>query len=338
MEARYSTIFSTDHRPVSAVISFSDITERLEKEVVYSKWQQSLAERPENSYTLFRCNLSKNASFDSREGTLIGLQFERERATFNERTAEYAQRCVYAEDLPQYIAFMNSDSLLAGYYRGSRSHTLEYREKAGEGVRWIRLTVDLVEYPTSRDVEAYLMYEDIDERKKAELLTLELSKTDPLTGVLNRSTFIARTDEIIAASKPDALHALFMLDVDAFKHINDTLGHGAGDRVLLDTTERIRASLRPGDFIGRLGGDEFFLFLRDVSGREAVAEMAEEVVQKTNQAIEQGVKVSCSVGIALCPDDGTCFDTLYLHADDALYQVKRSGKAHYAFYQADART
>ncbi|MDD3919907.1 MAG: PAS domain-containing protein, partial [Eubacteriales bacterium] len=146
LEAQYTTVFSNNGRPVSAVITFVDVTKQLETEVVYNKWQQSLDERPHDSYTLFRCNLSKKASFDSWEGSLLQVRFDPEKATFEERTQEYVEQCVFEEDRAVYKAFMNADALLANYDRGHRSDTLEYREQMPDGsVRWLRLSVDLVE-------------------------------------------------------------------------------------------------------------------------------------------------------------------------------------------------
>lgn len=332
LEAQYTTVFSHSGEPVSAVISFTDITEKLEKEVVYNKWQQSLAERPEDSYTLFRCNLSRGASYDSWEGKLLKVHFDDAKQTFDERTAEYVAQCVYEGDRERYRAFMNTDSMLASFYRGHRSDKLEYREQLPDGsVRWLMLSVDLVEYPNSREIEVYLMYEDIDKQKRADLMTLERAETDPLTGILNRATFITRMDGILRASGPDEKHALLMLDVDNFKHVNDTLGHGAGDQVLCDLTGQISAILRRDDLIGRLGGDEFFVFLKNVPGPDAVAAKARQICALTIYAQGSDIPVTASIGIAMIPQDGGSFDELYKRVDATLYREKRRGKKGFLF-------
>lgn len=331
LEAQYTTVFSDAGSPVSAVISFTDITEQLEKELVYNKWQQSLENRPTQSYTLFRCNLSKNASFESREGTLVDLPLSDSAKTFTELTEEYAAR-VALEDRERYLAFMDSDTMLASYYRGHRSDTLEFRELGPDGaVRWLRLSVDLVEYPNSKDVEAYLMYEDISESKTAEIRTRTLAETDPLTGILNRSAFIERMESIINSSAPGEKHAMLMLDVDHFKEINDSCGHDVGDRVLLELTGSMRAVLRRGDLIGRLGGDEFLIFLQNVTDGALAARKAQQLCSLGVPIPELDAVVTVSIGIAMLPQDGLHFDELYRKADAALYRQKRAGRDGYHF-------
>ena len=333
LTARYTTVFADDGSPVSAVITFVDVTDQLEKEVVYSKWKQSLSERMNDSYTLFRCNLTKGTSFDSREGGLLDIDFGITEGTFDERTAEYAREYVSEEDREAYARFLDSGSLLAKYYRGRRSDSIEYRERRADGsVRWLRLTVDLMEYPKSKDVEIFMMYENIDEHKRAELLTLERSETDPLTGVLNRTVFIERLEDIVKKN-PNEMHALLMLDVDEFKQVNDTLGHNAGDEVLKNLTARISSILRRGDLLGRLGGDEFFVFLKNIPNDEVAAAKAQSICSMNLRPSGANANVSVSIGIAMVPRDGSDFDTLYKKVDAALYREKKRGKNGYLFCQ-----
>ena len=260
------------------------------------------------------------------------MDFDSAKQTFDERTAEYVNQCVYEGDRERYIAFMNTGAMLAAYYRGHRSDKIEYREQLADGsVRWLKLSVDLVEYPNSREIEVYLMYEDIDKQKKDDLVTLERAETDPLTGILNRATFISRMELLLNGSGIGEKHALLMLDVDNFKHVNDTLGHGAGDQVLCDLTGSISAMLRRDDLIGRMGGDEFFVFLKDVPNAEAVAAKANKICALTIYAEGSDVPVTASIGIAMVPQDGNDFDSLYKKADAALYRQKNRGKKGYLF-------
>lgn len=334
LEAQYTTVFSDTGKPVSAVITFTDITEQLEKELVYNKWQQSLANRPSDSYTLFRCNLSKNSAFESCEGTLVDARFSRGRHSFSELTAEYAKR-VFPEDRSRYLAFMDSDAMLAGYYRGRRSDTLEYRELGKNGaVRWLCLSVDLVEYPNSRDVEVYLMYEDVTASKEAQLLAKEQAETDPLTGILNRTAFAEQMKQIIKKSGAGEKHALLMADIDGFKSVNDVYGHDAGDRVLRELAGRMRSILRRDDLLCRLGGDEFFIFLKGVPGEAVAAMKARQLCGLGVQIPDSGECITVSVGVAMLPQDGTEYDALYKKVDAALYRQKKAGKNGYQFVSA----
>ena len=148
MQACFSTIFSDDGKPLTAIISYTDVTEQIEKEAVYNKWQQSLREKDQNSYSLYRCNISKNTTFDSKVGALLQIKFTEGSFNFNERTDEYVEKYVFEEDKERFRAFLNSNTLLASYYHGKRSCMIEYQEKLPDGgLRWLRLSVDLVEYP-----------------------------------------------------------------------------------------------------------------------------------------------------------------------------------------------
>ena len=336
LEARFSALFNADKRPVSAVISFADVTERLEKEIVYKKWQQSLKERDPATYTLFRSNLSRPEATEIVEGTLLHYTLGEKTVGFNDRTLEYAGQWVDAQDRETYIKLMNSDALLAGYYRGKRSDTLEYRELTGDGAtRWLRLTLELVEGLNSTDIEAYLMYENIDDAKRAELLTKTRAETDPLTGVLNRKAFAERMTRVLARRGRDSLGALFMLDLDCFKQVNDSFGHDKGDQTLIEVGRILSTLFRSQDLICRLGGDEFLVFLANIPSREIIAHKAEALCGAVREALRHQVKTSVSVGIAVAPDDGDNFETLYHRADIALYHVKDTGKNRFAFYHKD---
>ena len=336
MEGRFSTIFANGSGPVSAVISFVDVTGQLEKEAAFKRWRQSLLEKAPETYTLFRGNLSKDTAFETVECELPMDEPYAKYSTFNQRTLAYARRHVCPEDQEAYIACLSSDTLLANYHRGRRGESFEYREMRDGRIRWLRVTIELVEHPNSKDVEAYLMYEDIDERKRAALLTLEQAKTDPLTGVLNRAAFIEQVERLMRESKNDARHALMMLDVDGFKKVNDVFGHAVGDQALIDMAKTLRCVLRRDDAIGRLGGDEFFVLLRDVPGDAVVAAKAQQICALLNRSVDDKVSVTASIGIAMCPRDGVSFDALYNKADRALYKIKGAGKNDFTFYQEDA--
>lgn len=338
LEARFSTIFSDDGEPVSAVISFADVTDRLEKETIYKKWQQSLADKDPRSYSLYRCNLNKDASYDTAEGELLDFDFDSLQASlsFNLRAQEYVSRRVFDEDKDKYLAFVNSDTLLANYYCGKRSGSIEYRELLADGaIRWLRLSVELLEYPNSTDVEAYLMYEDAGEEKQRELRAKELSENDPLTGVLNRSTFMTRIEKLIESSGPERLHALLLLDIDGFRSVNEIFGHTAGDKALIDIANSLRSIVGKNDLLGRIGGDEFAVLFADIPGDAYAANMARQICALARKAFSLEIQISGSVGIVVIPRDGTDREILSHKLDLAVSYVKGFGRNNYAFYRED---
>ncbi len=157
---------------------------------------------------------------------------------------------------------------------------------------------------------------------------LELAVTDSLTGLHNRRYALRRLDRMLTA--PGRGVAVMMLDLDHFKLVNDRHGHGAGDRVLATVAHRLRAALRPGDLIARLGGEEFLVALRDTDRDTALfcAERVREAVGATpvTDAASQPISVTLSVGLAICEGPDESAAALIERADRALYGSKHEGR------------
>lgn len=334
VSAHSTTIFSEEGKPVTAVISYLDITDSYEKDAIYTKWQQSLENRPDRSYSLFRCDLSQSASYDVSEGRLIRFKYkDGKEMSFDECTETYANEHVYQEDREQYLATLSLEKLIKDYHSGKRRAIFEYREIVNQKKeKWIRRSIDLVGRPDSDGVIAYLMYEDIDKSKREELDIKTLAETDSLTGLLNRKAFQDRMANAIQTLEEGTLLAFFILDLDIFKQINDTLGHAEGDRVLIEIGKIIHSALWDCDLIGRLGGDEFVFCMLNVPNKDIIRKKARRIWKLTHRIIDDSLTLSSSIGIAVCPEDGNTFEELYAMADKALYMVKENGKDNYGFY------
>ncbi|MCH5259294.1 MAG: GGDEF domain-containing protein [Lachnospiraceae bacterium] len=159
--------------------------------------------------------------------------------------------------------------------------------------------------------------------------------TDLLTGLTNKLATERKIKDYMAAH-PDTQSMLFILDVDNFKKINDTLGHAFGDEVLRSLGQQITAIFRASDIIGRVGGDEFMIFLKGIADDETIRKEAKKVESffKNFQAGEY-VKyaATASIGVAIYPQEGSDFETLYKAADQGLYKAKKRGKNQLAFYR-----
>jgi diguanylate cyclase (GGDEF)-like protein/PAS domain S-box-containing protein len=174
---------------------------------------------------------------------------------------------------------------------------------------------------------------DITERKRVEAQLKHLAEHDPLTGLLNRRRFAAELARHVAqAQRYGAEGAVIVLDVDHFKRVNDTCGHGAGDRLIAQVAEALRGRLRGTDLIARLGGDEFAILLprADRAGAEAVAASLVETVRAHADPLAPPVTIS--VGVAMVGASPACGpDELVAAADLAMYAVKEAGRDGYAF-------
>jgi diguanylate cyclase (GGDEF)-like protein len=158
-----------------------------------------------------------------------------------------------------------------------------------------------------------------------------------LTGLPNRRRLADRLKVTLTQAKENkASFALLLINLDRFKHINDTLGQAFGDRVLREVAERLKAGLRPQDMLARNGGDEFVLLVQGVSADGAEAS-ARRLLDGLRQPFNEGgmhFTVTASIGIALYPPDGITLDDLMAHADAAMHEAKRSGRACYRFHQS----
>jgi diguanylate cyclase (GGDEF)-like protein len=153
---------------------------------------------------------------------------------------------------------------------------------------------------------------------------------DPLTALPNRSLFDDRLNQAIAhAASSGERFALAMLDLDRFKLINDSFGHRSGDELLREVARRLTGTLRSVDTVARLGGDEFVLIIREIGAVEEATRVAQKVLDALQLAIRMGeidVHLSASIGIAFFPWHGTTLETLFAHADTAMYVAKQRGR------------
>ncbi|BAY23317.1 diguanylate cyclase/phosphodiesterase with PAS/PAC sensor(s) [Calothrix sp. NIES-2100] len=175
---------------------------------------------------------------------------------------------------------------------------------------------------------------DITERKQIEDNLRRIAMHDPLTGLPNRAYFMQQLDYAIACQQYhlDSSSFILFLDLDEFKAINDNFGHAAGDKLLIEISQRLRATLRWGDFIARLGGDEFVILLEDVQNFRYATRIANQVITALKQPLLlNGQKISCSVsiGISMISDAEQSPEELLRKADAAMYQAKAFGKSRY---------
>ena len=166
----------------------------------------------------------------------------------------------------------------------------------------------------------------------------EIAYFDMLTSLPNRRRFAEefRTRLSLARRHGHPI-ALLLMDLDHFKHINDTFGHDAGDAVLIEAAVRMKLAVRESDLVARLGGDEFAILLIVPDGIKGVEAVCRRVVDSFSVGIafgEASLKAGCSLGIALFPDDGDTHEGLYKSADLALYDAKRAGRNAFCWHRS----
>ncbi len=188
---------------------------------------------------------------------------------------------------------------------------------------------------------AVLVFRDITERKLMEEQLARHAFHDALTGLPNRRLFLDHLEHAMwRAKRSGETHAVLFADIDRFKYINDSLGHHAGDQLLMAIGERLRAALRPGDVLARLGGDEFTVLLEGVSSNDDAIAVAQRILREVSKPISlpegHEVVATVSIGIATASTDKTRDDVLH-DADVAMYQAKARGRGgHYEVFDIDA--
>ena len=183
------------------------------------------------------------------------------------------------------------------------------------------------------------VFRDISEQKQSAEMMQRFALHDILTGLPNRALLHERLDKVLrnyATTKKGA--ALLFLDLDQFKHINDSLGHSVGDQVLQQVTGRLLGAVRDGDTVSRIGGDEFFILLESIVSHSQVEEVVQRILSDMTKPYPIDplhLHLTCSIGISFFPDDGMDAESLVRKADMAMYEAKRLGRNSFRVFEPD---
>lgn len=200
---------------------------------------------------------------------------------------------------------------------------------------WCRIRATLQVDENGRPAKAVGVIIDIDREKRRTQKLQEKAERDALTGLYNKGTTQTLVEKYLAEDAGETSSALMIIDVDNFKLVNDLYGHLSGDAMLSDAASALKKMFRSGDVVGRVGGDEFCVLMRGIRDAGIVSRKAEDILKVFSDLSRKeaaGENLSCSVGIALYPQDGADFNTLFCNADRALYRAKERGKNGYAFH------
>ncbi len=287
----------------------SDVIRRLSKDIIFE-------------YYLGSGEIRFSGNFARMFGT--GVYFGNLDNTINE------SQIIEEEDKEALLNFLEA-------VRGGKTDAYaEFRLKKQDGeIYWFAVEYEILGAGNFRKAVGRL--EDVT-RQKGIIHALELkSQTDALTALYNKSATRELIEQgittqqvpVVAYKDSGENAAFFIVDIDNFKSVNDTLGHQYGDYVLTSIASKIRRTFRESDIVGRIGGDEFVVFMRNVSNERVIQGKAAELnaaIRETYESDGKKCRVSCSIGIALFPRHGVSYDELFRLADIALYIVKKAGR------------
>ncbi|CDE47339.1 diguanylate cyclase/phosphodiesterase [Clostridium sp. CAG:411] len=249
-----------------------------------------------------------------------------------ERFAELKEEVqyVYKEDV---FAFENFCKLLGGEKQKLEA---EYRMKRSSGdYVWCYVCGQTIYDSMNNPVKVVGKLSNIDiQKREVEKLQFK-AEMDAMTRIYNKVATKERINNFIKNSRNQDKHALLIVDMDNFKKINDTFGHLKGDEVLKEGVGHLKNMFRGDDIIGRIGGDEFVVFMSNVTSREDIVNKAKSIgkaFRKTYSEDGEEVTVSASIGISIFPMDGDDYEELLDKSDKALYEVKKNGKNGFCFY------
>jgi diguanylate cyclase (GGDEF)-like protein/PAS domain S-box-containing protein len=242
-------------------------------------------------------------------------------------------QAVLQTEFPVPLQAINAELIRMRRWEGELVHTRQDGTKVVVASRWA-LQADT----DGRPVAVLGINSDVTERKRAEAALEHQALHDGLTGLPNRTLFNDRLMHALAhADREGRSVAVLFLDLDNFKVINDSFGHEAGDTLLIEVAQRLRACLRASDTVARLGGDEFTLLVEEGVDEPAAERLAQRITDEFCAPVriaDRDVVVSASIGIALSTPRQSGPDTMLRKADAAMYQAKAAGKARYAIFDS----
>lgn len=231
---------------------------------------------------------------------------------------------IHPEDRAFFGSLMNRIRQGEHYVEGE----VRFQKSQGDYL-WCRMRITGLQDESGRTCKGVGVISDIDAEKRNAQRLMDSAQRDTLTKLYNRGAIQERISAFFATAQPAARCALLIIDLDNFKQINDTMGHLAGDALLTEIARTLLRQFRTEDLVGRIGGDEFLVFLSDLPSFALAEERARQTIAAL-QAInlkELGAgAVTCSIGVACAPECGQTYHALFGCADQALYQAKRQGK------------
>ena len=325
-----STLSFQDDQPVKSTWVIQDITER---KLVQARLQES------DAVWKLALEGSGDGVWDWQISTGVEVLSKRCLDMYGYSEGELDERVDVLDGLvhPDDVEGMKRNRQ-AHFERSTPNYVSEHRIRCKDGSwKWIMSRGTVI----SRDAAGKPLrmtgtHTDITGRKAAESLIWQQANFDALTGLPNRRMLRDRLEQDIKKCRREGLQlAVLFLDLDHFKDVNDTLGHDQGDALLVEAGRRIRRCVRESDTVARMGGDEFTVVLPALTDALRVEHIAQKIIDALAvpfQMAQEQAFVSASIGITLYPNDATDIDSLYKHADQALYVAKDAGRKRFSYF------
>ncbi len=241
---------------------------------------------------------------------------------------EMSQKIIHPDDREIFLKHLNNNEIIKNYMNGEKTLSFKYRKLVDNEYRYVKMILSTTCDIKTKDIRMFAYLQDIHDKTIKNIDLLKKAQTDLLTDIYNKSTTQRLINEALVSHKG----ALFMIDVDNFKNINDNYGHNIGDMVLCKISDVLKNTFRNNDVIGRVGGDEFMVFIMDTVDPIIIENKAKTLYNSINEINfkkELPSNINLSVGVAIVNSFNCKFEHIYIKADEALYKSKNKGKNQY---------
>lgn len=319
---------------MQAIVTIRDVTNLHERMAAYKRWQNVMLSSVGKYAALMEINLSTGV-YERVEGEFLEYA-EPENGECRAETllGQFGLRAVEQSDRERFLTFSSLGRLREIAEKGVQKDEIEILlSKEAEKPRLCQFSAQMASFPKTGEIKAFITIKDLEDfRFEMERLS-NLALYDELSGLLNRTAARNAIEDALRYGAAERV-ALFMIDADNFKQVNDTLGHQHGDLALIQISQAIKSVFRASDIVARIGGDEFFVFLSEVPGEEFAESKATALCSalRTTYSVEEHgfVALTASIGVVVARRDRVDYETLYSEADRALYDAKNAGKDRYS--------
>ena len=325
----FRTIFAGDNTPYKALIVSEDISDMQRACMSY---QQEIGYRLAMTPGIYSSGLLDLTADRVLQYNIVPplpmLQEDWRTMTVGEFSSKLHSLLTIEADPSLSSGTVDASALIGMFESHIHAAPSEFLCRTTSGTRWCKDRSDFIIDPSNGHIMMTFSVIDIEEQKKTEYQLRMAAERDAMTGLLNHDFTFRQCADAFAESG-DELHALFCIDIDHFKNVNDTFGHLRGDEVIIDLSRVIRDSFRSSDIVGRVGGDEFLVLMKNVPGIEIVRRKADGLVHALESRCTVGglsVDISASVGVAVARGGSVSFTRLFSLADSALYDAKHAGR------------
>lgn len=302
------------------------------------EYQRLLHETTEEMYEgIFEIDITHNCTGGDNTKEYAKIIGIKENTPFDQALQFIASEKVKPEYAKGYLDLFMPENIIKNYNNGINNLSYDFMiSDDKENYHWVRTTARIFFWNSDKSIRMISYRKNIDAERKHELLLVEELQRDSMTGLYNKlatENLIAQC--LIEDKEKDTTNIFLLFDIDNFKNVNDTKGHSFGDHVIHELATEIKTQFKEYDILGRIGGDEFVVLMRNTGDLQSTKSKLERICTRlTFKDVGENTHfhISCSIGVSIYKKDGTTYTELYEKADQALYYAKGHGKASFSIY------